>query len=209
MTTPAPSAKRPFVTTGECRNRLSLHHRAHSPTVSKPCIHAKKSVAYRSTREPLGPLPKRHSRRTFRSWASCNETAVFASMIAILRQTPRPHVPQKASLSYAAAGPSRRESSAHRAYSDPKSSAHRACATNFIAASQNAICCHLADNLYRNNAKCLFLQDATKALATIGSLNLVQTHPFQRQSARGCGLRRFVACALSAVRAFLFPVAEE
>lgn len=139
----------------------------------------------------------------------CNENAVFASMIAILRQTPRPHVPQKASLSYAAAGPSRRESSAHRAYSDPKSSAHRACATNFIAASQNAICCNLADNLYRNNAKCLFLQDATKALATIGSLNLVQTHPFQRQSARGCGLRRFVACALSAVRAFLFPVAEE
>ena len=198
MTTPAPSAKRPFVTTGECRNRPSLHHRAHSPTVSKPCIHAKKSVAYRSTREPLGPLPKRHSRRKFRSWASCNENAVFASMIAIPRQTPRPHVPQKASLPYAAAGPSRRESSAHRA-----------CATNFIAASQNAICCNLADNLYRNNAKCLVLQDATKALATIGSLNLVQTHPFQRQSARGCGLGRFGVCTLSAVRAFLFPVAEE
>ena len=119
-------------------------------------------------------------------------------MIAIPRQTPRPHVPQKASLPYAAAGPSRRESSAHRA-----------CATNFIAASQNAICCNLADNLYRNNAKCLVLQDATKALATIGSLNLVQTHPFQRQSARGCGLGRFGVCTLSAVRAFLFPVAEE
>ena len=128
----------------------------------------------------------------------CNENTVFASMIAIPRQTPRPHVPQKASLPYAAAGPSRRESSAHRA-----------CATNFIAASQNAICCNLADNLYRNNAKCLVLQDATKARATIGSLNLVQTHPFQRQSARGCGLGRFGVCTLLAVRAFLFPVAEE
>lgn len=128
----------------------------------------------------------------------CNENTVFASMIAIPRQTPRPHVPQKAILPYAAAGPSRRESSAHRAWT-----------TNFIAASQNAICCNLADDLCRNNAKCPVLQDATKALATIGSLNLAQTHPFQRKSAQGCGLGRFFVCALSAAWAALSAVAEE